>query len=490
MRILALIPPYTPLRPRFLHMIRGMELAGHLVIREQLDAYVRLQQTVAKAHQNRPSPEARDHGIAYAQYLTHTVRRHQIQLIVGMWAEPLLTLPERAVGDRFALFNELLGVPFLHYWASSPDRIYPETVLRSIVRRRMTGRYHFHLTHNQSDIPAFRSGLGFSQIIVVPPAVDEATFRPWRPASNNEREFDLAINCSRDDTRPTPFMLEQLERDEPSTEGIRRDQLNTVRSDLVKLLNALSSVSTDLGQELADALIDEQLRDAQRSLDEKMTAAIENRLAHAKPATDGLVQDIAARGRINRLLQTSEMWRRPFYAAYLSRRFKCLLMGDSEFEGWDVRGERLGYVAHYELARNYSRAVAGLNVSRQFDAEGVNSKAFEIAASGTVLLQRYRKGFEQLYQDGKECLVFRQPAEAAEKLQQLLDDSDLRQQLATSGVDRTMAQHRWMSRMNRLLDSLEHRVLEVMENAPVPFAVTPANKAEEPESEEADSDAK
>jgi spore maturation protein CgeB len=138
-----------------------------------------------------------------------------------------------------------------------------------------------------------------------------------------------------------------------------------------------------------------------------------------------------------------------------------------------VGGDRLGYVAHYELARNYGRAVAGLNVSRQHDALGINSKTFEIAGSGAVLLQRYRKGVEQLYDDGRDCFFFREPQEAAQRLQQLLDDPDLRQEMAASGVAKTMAQHRWMSRMNRLLDSLEHHVIEVIQNAPIPFDMRP-----------------
>ena len=482
MRILALIPPYTAMRPRLLDMIRGMELAGHLVIREQLDAYVRLQQSVVKAHGNKPSKESREHSIAYAQYLTHIVRRHQIQLMFGMWAEPLLTLPEKPVGDRIALVNELLGIPFLHYWPISPDRIYTEGILKSIARRRLVGRYHFHLTHNQSDIPAFQHSFGFENVLVTPPAIDEATYRPWREIKAEPAEYDLAINCSREDIRPTPFMLEQLERDEPSTEGIRRDQLESARGELVKSFNSLPGVSADLASDLTNSLIDEQLRDAQRSLDEKLAAVISSRLPQAKGAVEALVRDIAIRGRVNRLLQTSEMWRRPFYAAYLSRRFKCLIMGDSDLDGWGVKGDHLGYVAHYELARNYGRAAAGLNVSRQYDAVGFNAKPFEIAGSGALLLQRRRRGFDSLYKDGEECLVFRQPQEAAALLQDLLKNHERRVKLIRAGVERTMMEHRWMSRMGRLLDRIEHRLIEVSQNSPIPFeSITDEKKEGETE---------
>ena len=460
-------------------IVRGIELAGHLVIREELEAYVRRQQAIARAHDNKPNAEANDHGMAYAQYLAHIVHRYQVQFMFGMWAEPLLTLPTRPVDGRVACLNEILNLPFLHYWPVSPDRFYPEGVLHSIVRKRLIGPYHFHLTHNQSDGPAFRNGFGFSNIAIVPPGIDEATYRPWkRPASGDKKEYDLAINCSREDVKPTPFMLEQLKRDEPSIIGIQRDQLSSARADIVKAFATLSGVSGGLASDITDALIDEQLKDPERSLDDKLIAVVTDRLAQGRQAVEGLAKDIAVRGRVNRSLQSSEMWRRPFYAAYMAQRFKCLLIGDSDLEGWEIKADRVGFVPHYEMARQYGRAIAGLNVSRRFDAHGQTAKCFEIAGSGAVLLQQQRKGFEQLYDDGKECLVFDTPQQAAGLLQELLDDPDRRVGIAQHGFERTISQHRWMTRMGALLKALEPKLLEVTQNAPVPFDASTEQPAE------------
>jgi glycosyltransferase involved in cell wall biosynthesis len=459
MRILALIPPIASVRPRFLDLIRGIELAGHTVIREEADAYVRLQHAIAHANDNRPTPASAEHGAAYAQYLAHVVTRRQIDVMIGVWAEPMLTMPWQESDGRFIAFSEMLRVPFIHYWPVSPDRAYPETVLQSIAGRRLVGSYHYHLSHNRSDGHAFTRSFGFRNVLIIPPGIDEAVFMPWRkPSAEDEKEYDLAICCDGDDVRPTPFMLEQLRRDQPSLKGIRRDRLSSVRADMVKSFSSLNGVSDSLASELTDALCDEQLADPERSLDQ-MLDVVTRRLSQARPAIDGLSRNLGVRGRIHRALQGSETWRRPFYAAYLSRRFKCLIVGDSALDGWDVQGDRVGHVPHYELPRYLSKCLAGLNVSRRLDAHGMNSKSFEIAASGAVLMQRHRKEIDTVFRDGRECLIFTSPDQAAELLTDLKKDRRRAAEIATAASERTARHHRWSIRMGGLLKALEPQLL-------------------------------
>ena len=86
------------------------------------------------------------------------------------------------------------------------------------------------------------------------------------------------------------------------------------------------------------------------------------------------------------------------------------------------------------------------------DDIGVNSKVFEITACGAACLQAYRGGIDELFEVGKEILVFKTPGEARQQLSEALSSPSRVEELAEAGRSRTLRDHTWAKRMEGVLD--------------------------------------
>jgi hypothetical protein len=152
-------------------------------------------------------------------------------------------------------------------------------------------------------------------------------------------------------------------------------------------------------------------------------------------------------------LRRIENWERAFLFAYLSRFFRCALFGGEGLAGWPGRWESLGRIGYADQAKAYSRSWFGLNVMRWQDEHGLNLKPFEITLSGAGLLQSYRVGLDQHFDDS-EMVVFRTPGECRRKVAALLQDPDRLQDIAAAGHARSLRQHCWKHRADAVIRAL------------------------------------
>ena len=85
---------------------------------------------------------------------------------------------------------------------------------------------------------------------------------------------------------------------------------------------------------------------------------------------------------------------------------------------------------------------------------GLNTRAFEVPASGAFQLMDYVPEMEPLLQPGHDVAVYRTPQEAGAVARDYLADPEARQRIARQGHERVMAEHTYKHRLQTLLAAL------------------------------------
>lgn len=85
---------------------------------------------------------------------------------------------------------------------------------------------------------------------------------------------------------------------------------------------------------------------------------------------------------------------------------------------------------------------------------GVNVRTFEAAGAGAFQMVDWRPGLEQLFEDGKELVSFRDMADLKNKIDYWLPREEERGRIAEAGMRRAHAEHTYRHRLDLLLASL------------------------------------
>lgn len=84
-----------------------------------------------------------------------------------------------------------------------------------------------------------------------------------------------------------------------------------------------------------------------------------------------------------------------------------------------------------------------------------NCRLFEATGMGTALLTDWKPNLDEMFEPGREVLAYRTVDECAELLGRYLEREDERAAVARSGQERTLAEHTFRSRMERLLEIVD-----------------------------------
>lgn len=446
MRLLALIPPGTNSRCQFLELLRGAQQAGHDVLFEEITLFIVEYQRRVAAKDTGASEAA----TVFARYLEHTVRERRADAVMTLWLDPLTITPivrTDPATPRESSFLELLGVPSFHWWLDAPFWAYSGRALPALVNGRFAAPTHTHIINNPGTADEMRRVLGLQRVAAHSYGVDAAMFRPW-PV---ERDHEIALNAGPGDPAPTPFMLEQLKRDDPDVEAIRRDQAAKAETAVVESIRPLIPDAA----RLATAWVTEQLRDPDRPMLDKLDAACAASGLDCTSTVAAFTRATQAWAQATAALRTIESWQRAFTAAFLSQRFKALIVGPVDWAqtGWPIRGTRTGPLMYHELSLAFSRCKVGVNIMRYQDDIGLNPKLLEMAASGCVAAQRWRVGFDEFFREGEEAVSFRTPSGAVESVRALLTSPDRCRAVAQAGRERVLRDHQWSQKAARLFAS-------------------------------------
>ena len=81
-----------------------------------------------------------------------------------------------------------------------------------------------------------------------------------------------------------------------------------------------------------------------------------------------------------------------------------------------------------------------------------NLRLFEATGVGTLLITDWKENLAEMFEPGKEVIVYRTPEECAELIKYYLEHDDERQAIARAGQQRTLREHTSYQRMQDLVD--------------------------------------
>jgi spore maturation protein CgeB len=101
-----------------------------------------------------------------------------------------------------------------------------------------------------------------------------------------------------------------------------------------------------------------------------------------------------------------------------------------------LRDSRMTLNHHIDISESYA------NNMRLYEATGV----------GTMLITDWKENLHEMFQPGKEVVVYRTPEECAELIRYYLEHDEEREGIARAGQARTLQEHTYYKRMQELVD--------------------------------------
>ena len=106
-------------------------------------------------------------------------------------------------------------------------------------------------------------------------------------------------------------------------------------------------------------------------------------------------------------------------------------------------------VSMYEVLRQ-SRMTLNHHVDVAGDYAG-NIRLFEATGVGALLISDWKKNLHEMFEPGKEIVVYRSPEECVEMIKYYLAHDAEREAIATAGQRRTLREHNYFNRMQELV---------------------------------------
>jgi spore maturation protein CgeB len=127
-------------------------------------------------------------------------------------------------------------------------------------------------------------------------------------------------------------------------------------------------------------------------------------------------------------------------------------------KGWEQLGLRAnGEHAGDKSGQIYAQSRASLNLFGGCVHGGMPLRPFDITASGGVLVTHYQRELPGLFEEGKECVSFRDGAGMVEALGRIEREPARYTAMAEAGRRRTLAEHTWEKRMSRVMEAVAER---------------------------------
>ncbi|MFM9995034.1 MAG: glycosyltransferase [Phycisphaerales bacterium] len=417
-----------------LDVVRAFEVDGHRALIWELEPVWRMYEADPKAKPKVMSD--------LSVLLANLIRANRIDLSIGMWANGLFSVTHPSVEGRLVPFFEAVRCPHVMFWLDAPQWAHSGTFRQHFGLPLLKSPALLSVINNPGTAREMTELLGFDSVLPRSYGVNESVFRPH---ADEKREFDIVFGLGPGDPKPTPTMLEELEKDEPDTARIRHEQAERVTPEVAALLAKLPGdrVAPAAARELAHVLVTSQLASRDTPLLDRIDAVRRDADAPLAAAIDALRADPRLYVEVTMKVRLIENWERAFTFAHLARRFRCAAFGTGSLAAWGADTKHLGDLPYAGMARAYSRAAIGLNVMRWQDDQGLNLKPFEITASGAACLCARRVGLDALFDDDREIIAFATPGEARRKAGELLKAPERLRTIAEAGRARTLHDHTW-----------------------------------------------
>ncbi|MCG8405865.1 MAG: sulfotransferase [Phycisphaerales bacterium] len=443
LRILCFQHPGTNSRDIFSDIIEGYRDAGHEVFVLELAPLWKQTAPGTSVDNQRKATEL------FVETVVSFARTNRIDLCITLWANAVLSM---GIFENKSFF-EHAGLPVLMHWLDAPQWAHQGQVT-SWPTWRVNGPLSAHVINNSATAAEVQGVMGFSNVLSVPNAASPRMFRPY---DTGPQEFDIVFGVGADNSEPTDLMLAELKKDDPDIVAIRKSEGERLRPALEKLLLDSVAQPTKSGPEVVASLVGRMIDARMQSRNEPVLGQFAQ-VSKAHPELANLVLGLLQNPKhyvaFSMLLRDMESWERAFTFVYLSRYFKCATFGLTEpFKSWPGEWGYLGSLKYEDQAKAYSRSRFGLNVMRWQDDIGLNLKPFEITLSGACLLQSYRVGIEEMFDDS-QIVVFDTPKACRENVERLLHAPDELKRRAAAGRARSLSTHCWKHRAEAIIGTL------------------------------------
>ena len=141
------------------------------------------------------------------------------------------------------------------------------------------------------------------------------------------------------------------------------------------------------------------------------------------------------------------------------RQFNVRVHGD---KGWNrILGGRhnikppLNY--YRELPVFYNTCRINFNATHLQMKEAVNQRVFDVPACGAFMLTDYQKSIDELFDAGKEIVIFREREEIPGLVKYYLDNPEKREAVSRKGMERVLKQHTYKHRIAALIDAMKEK---------------------------------
>jgi spore maturation protein CgeB len=161
--------------------------------------------------------------------------------------------------------------------------------------------------------------------------------------------------------------------------------------------------------------------------------------------------------------ETALVWR-----STLDYRLRCLLAAEpyaplvAGDPGWaELLAGRPSFRLHPEISYYdelpgfYPASEVNFNATSLQMRGAVNQRVFDVPSAGAFLLTDRRGRIEELFEPGREVMLYEGPQDAGEQLARCLGDPALRARVAAAGRARVLAEHTYGHRLAALLAALE-----------------------------------
>lgn len=169
----------------------------------------------------------------------------------------------------------------------------------------------------------------------------------------------------------------------------------------------------------------------------------------------------------------SAFWNRVHFfdeiADYLARqKFKIIGWWWDRMRSYELLADKIHgvWLSPEETAKHYSGAKIVINLhrstedashnsnSRNIPATSVNPRLFEISSCATLQLVDNRTELPGLYTPGYDIATFSTPGELVDKIEYYLSHENERREMARRGLHRTVSEHTYRKRIERLLGAV------------------------------------
>ncbi|MBI5057049.1 MAG: glycosyltransferase [Nitrospirae bacterium] len=110
-----------------------------------------------------------------------------------------------------------------------------------------------------------------------------------------------------------------------------------------------------------------------------------------------------------------------------------------------------------ELPLLYNSCRINFNATSRQMKEAVNQRVFDVPACGAFILTDYQKGLDELFDVGKEMIVYKDKDEIPALVKYYLDNPDKREAVAKNGAERILKEHTYKHRLDVMIRAMKGR---------------------------------